>query len=168
MIESPIYDGFVKFVSQKRKSQALSYQVKFIGHNLPNRRNSHLKSFSTKKKLLSGSIRALRWVAGPQLLFSGSFDQSVIVWDVGGRRGTVYELQGHNNKLSALAYANSTQQLISAGEDSVIVLWEMNAMRKEAPTWIESDTCQHCTKPFYWNLRAMMDQRQIGLNRQHQ
>lgn len=43
----------------------------------------------------AGSIRALSWVAGPQLLFSGSFDQSVIVWDVGGRRGTVYELQGH-------------------------------------------------------------------------
>lgn len=42
-----------------------------------------------------GSIKALSWVAGPQLLFSGSFDQSVIVWDVGGRRGTVYELQGH-------------------------------------------------------------------------
>lgn len=77
-------------------------------------------------------------------------------------------MQGHNNKLSALAYANSTQQLISAGEDSVIVLWEMNAMRKEAPTWIESDTCQNCAKPFYWNLRAMMDQRQIGLIRQHQ
>lgn len=126
------------------------------------------KNTFLQKKIFIGSIRALRWVAGPQLLFSGSFDQSVIVWDVGGRRGTVYELQGHNNKLSALAYANSTQQLISAGEDSVIVLWEMNAMRKEAPTWIESDACQHCTKPFYWNLRAMMDQRQLGLNRQHQ
>lgn len=47
------------------------------------------------KNLFPGSVRALSWVAGPQLLFSGSFDQSVIVWDVGGRRGTVYELQGH-------------------------------------------------------------------------
>lgn len=45
--------------------------------------------------IFTGSVRALSWVAGPQLLFSGSFDQSVIVWDVGGRRGTVYELQGH-------------------------------------------------------------------------
>lgn len=44
---------------------------------------------------LSGSIRSLRWVPGPQLLFSGSFDNSILVWDVGGRKGTVYELHGH-------------------------------------------------------------------------
>lgn len=50
---------------------------------------------SLKNYNFVGSVRALSWVAGPQLLFSGSFDQSVIVWDVGGRRGTVYELQGH-------------------------------------------------------------------------
>lgn len=52
-------------------------------------------AFVTTFKGHTGSIRSLSWVAGPQLLFSGSCDQSVIVWDVGGRRGTVYELQGH-------------------------------------------------------------------------
>lgn len=44
---------------------------------------------------ISAGIRCLRWVEGPQLLFSGACDQSVIVWDVGGKRGTIYELQGH-------------------------------------------------------------------------
>jgi WD repeat and FYVE domain-containing protein 2 len=43
----------------------------------------------------SGSIRALAWSAEKKLLFSGSFDQSVIVWDIGGQQGTAYELQGH-------------------------------------------------------------------------
>lgn len=41
------------------------------------------------------SVRALTWAPLPQLLFSGSFDQSVIVWDIGEQRGTAYELQGH-------------------------------------------------------------------------
>jgi WD40 repeat protein len=50
---------------------------------------------------------------------------SVIVWDLGGRRGTTYELQGHQNKVSALGYCKGTQELISAGEDSVIVLWKV-------------------------------------------
>lgn len=104
----------------------------------------------------------------------------VFVWDVGGKRGTIYELQGHklvflflisrlvyiffifSNKVSSLAYANHTQQLISGGEDSVVVLWEMNAMRKEVPGWVESNSCQLCQRPFFWNFRAMMDQRQIG------
>lgn len=67
------------------------------------------------------------------------------------------------NKVSALVYAHTTQQLISGGEDSVLVFWEMNEMRKEVCEWVESDTCQLCTRPFFWNLRAMMDQRQFGM-----
>lgn len=43
----------------------------------------------------TGSIRTLGWDPSQQRLFSGSFDQSVIVWDIGGQRGTAYELQGH-------------------------------------------------------------------------
>lgn len=121
----------------------------------------------TTMKGHAGSVRALYWAEGPQLLFSGSYDQTVIVWDVGGKRGTTYELHGHNNKVSSLVYASNTQQLVSAGEDSVIVFWEMNAMRKVAPEWVESDTCQLCTRAFFWNLRAMIDQKQIGIRQHH-
>nr|CAD7402769.1 unnamed protein product [Timema cristinae] len=49
----------------------------------------------TNLKGHSGSIRSLAWDSDKQLLFSGSFDQSVIVWDIGGQQGTAYELQGH-------------------------------------------------------------------------
>lgn len=43
----------------------------------------------------------------------------------------------------------------------------MNQTRKETPEWSESDTCQLCSRPFFWNLRAMMDQRQLGLRQHH-
>lgn len=43
----------------------------------------------------TGSIRTLAWDSEKKLLFSGSFDQNVIVWDIGGQQGTAYELQGH-------------------------------------------------------------------------
>lgn len=66
-------------------------------------------AFVTTFKGHTGSIRSLSWVAGPQLLFSGSCDQSVIVWDVGGRRGTVYELQGH--KLVSFQIFKSTNYI---------------------------------------------------------
>lgn len=115
----------------------------------------------------TGSIRALAWDADKQLLFSGSFDQSVIVWDIGGQQGTAYELQGHHNKVTALSFANMHQQLVSGGEDSVLVFWDMACQRKETPEWRESDCCQRCGRPFFWNLRAMMDQRQLGLRQHH-
>lgn len=47
----------------------------------------------------SGSVRSLAWDSERQMLFSGSFDQTVIVWDIGGQQGNAYELQGHHNKV---------------------------------------------------------------------
>ncbi|XP_067622231.1 WD repeat and FYVE domain-containing protein 2 isoform X2 [Eurosta solidaginis] len=129
--------------------------------------DAHGAQFVNTFKGHNTSIRCLKWVEEHQLLFSGSCDQTIFVWDVGGKRGTIYELQGHSNKISGFAYANSTQQLISGGEDSVIVIWEMNAMRKEVPGWVEHNSCQLCQRPFFWNFRAMMDQRQIGLRQHH-
>ncbi|KAL1124551.1 hypothetical protein AAG570_001177 [Ranatra chinensis] len=79
----------------------------------------------------TGSIRALEWDPAGQRLFSGSFDQTIIVWDIGGRRGTAYELQGHRNKVTSLCYASLVRKLISGGEDSVMIMWDMTAQRKE-------------------------------------
>ena len=49
----------------------------------------------TDSLVFTGSVRSLAWDAQRSLLFSGSFDQSIIVWDIGGRQGTAFELQGH-------------------------------------------------------------------------
>jgi WD repeat and FYVE domain-containing protein 2 len=67
----------------------------FAGHILMLKLDPTGCTMVTTLKGHTGSLRALFWAAGPQLLFSGSFDQTVIVWDIGGKRGTVYELQGH-------------------------------------------------------------------------
>jgi len=47
--------------------------------------------------MLAGSIRSLSWDYERSLLFSASFDQVVVVWDIGGQRGTAFELQGHRS-----------------------------------------------------------------------
>jgi len=44
-----------------------------------------------------GSIRSLSWDEERSLLFSASFDQVVVVWDIGGQRGTAFELQAHRS-----------------------------------------------------------------------
>ncbi|XKL68203.1 hypothetical protein PGB90_003694 [Kerria lacca] len=115
----------------------------------------------------SGSIRTLTWDSNSRQLFSGSFDQSVVAWDIGGQKGTAYELQGHRNKVTALCYAPEKRILISGGEDNVIIFWEMGVHREETPSWIESNTCQLCCRPFFWNVRAMMDQKQFGIRQHH-
>ncbi|KAF5303192.1 hypothetical protein FQA39_LY10105 [Lamprigera yunnana] len=124
-------------------------------------------NFVTTLKGHSGSVRTLAWDFDRQMLFSGSFDQTVIVWDIGGQQGNAYELQGHHNKVAALCYLSGSKQLVSAGEDNVIVFWDMEQHRQETPEWVESNSCQLCNRPFFWNFRAMMDQRQLGLRQHH-
>lgn len=48
--------------------------------------------FVTSLKGHEGSIRCLTWDSHRELLFSGSFDQSIVVWDIGGKKGELYHL----------------------------------------------------------------------------
>ena len=115
----------------------------------------------------NGSIQSLTWDGKKGWLFSGSYDSSIFVWDVAGRKGTVFELHGHRNKVNCIAFVSDSQTLLSVGEDTNLVLWDMAARRFETSEWSESDTCQLCSRPFFWNLRAMYDQKQIGLRQHH-
>jgi WD40 repeat protein len=115
----------------------------------------------------AGAIRCLAWDPEKQMLFSGSFDQVIVCWDIGGKRGTAYELQGHHNKVTSLCYANTARLLLSAGEDCSVVAWTMDKKRRETPEWAESDFCQRCSRPFFWNIKAMVDQKIIGLRQHH-
>ncbi|XP_060073051.1 WD repeat and FYVE domain-containing protein 2-like [Ylistrum balloti] len=115
----------------------------------------------------SGSVRSLAWDAEKSLLFSGSFDQSVIVWDIGGRQGTAFELQGHHDKVAALAYSTGCKQLISGGDDMVLGIWSMDVKRIETPSWTENDSCEKCKAPFFWNVKKMWEERTIGIRQHH-
>src|ERR671939_1086 len=89
-------------------------------------------------------------------------------------------------KVTSLFFIPSAQKLISSGEDCVLISWCMNTRRKEVsvhhifhvnysqnvhheqtPAWAESDTCQRCTRPFFWNVKAMYEQKVIGLRQHH-
>ena len=43
----------------------------------------------------SGSVRSLCYDSERRILFSGGFDQVIVVWDIGTQQGTAYELVGH-------------------------------------------------------------------------
>lgn len=37
----------------------------------------------------------------------------------------------------------------------------------QTPQWVESDTCQQCNKPFFWNFRMMFDLKTMGMRQHH-
>ncbi|XP_075057942.1 WD repeat and FYVE domain-containing protein 1 isoform X1 [Mixophyes fleayi] len=114
-----------------------------------------------------GSISCLYWDPVQRYLFSGSSDQSIILWDIGGRQGRTIILQGHHDKVQGLCYLQLTRQLVSCSVDGGICVWNMDIDREEAPQWLESDSCQTCAQPFFWNIKQMWDTRSIGLRQHH-
>uniref|UniRef100_A0A672PZ49 WD repeat and FYVE domain-containing protein 2-like n=1 Tax=Sinocyclocheilus grahami TaxID=75366 RepID=A0A672PZ49_SINGR len=124
-------------------------------------------SLVTTFKGHTGNVTALCWDPVQRVLFSGSSDHSIIMWDIGGRKGTAFELQGHNDKVQGLCYASHTRQLISCGSDGGIVIWNMDVTRQETPEWLDSDSCQKCEQPFFWNFKQMWDSKKIGLRQHH-
>ncbi|XP_046854021.1 WD repeat and FYVE domain-containing protein 2-like isoform X2 [Xenia sp. Carnegie-2017] len=115
----------------------------------------------------SGSIGSLEWDFDRQQLYSGSFDDSVIVWDIGGGKGTALELHGHHSKVVGLACVSHSKRLFSISNDGVLGIWNMATKRKETPEWVDSDFCQYCRSPFFWAFKQMWDQKQIGLRQHH-
>uniref|UniRef100_A0A8D3C2S2 WD repeat and FYVE domain containing 2 n=1 Tax=Scophthalmus maximus TaxID=52904 RepID=A0A8D3C2S2_SCOMX len=124
-------------------------------------------SLVTTFKGHTGNVTALCWDPAQRVLFSGSSDHSIIMWDIGGRKGTAIELQGHNDKVQGLCYASHTRQLISCSSDGGIVIWNMDVTRQETPEWLDSDSCQKCEQPFFWNFKQMWDSKKIGLRQHH-
>ncbi|KAJ8246750.1 hypothetical protein GJAV_G00254990 [Gymnothorax javanicus] len=124
-------------------------------------------SLVTTFKGHTGSVTALCWDPVQRVLFSGSADHSIIMWDIGGGKGTAIELQGHNEKVQGLCYVPHTRQLISCGSDGGIIVWNMDVTRQETPEWQDSDSCQRCEQPFFWNFKQMWDSKRIGLRQHH-
>ncbi|KAG1932653.1 WD repeat and FYVE domain-containing protein [Pimephales promelas] len=124
-------------------------------------------SIITTLKGHEGSVAVLYWDPVQRWLFSGASDHSVIMWDIGGRQGRTLLLQGHHEKVQALRYLRLTHQLVSCSADGGMTVWNMDTTREEAPQWLESDSCQKCEQPFFWNIKQMWDTKTLGLRQHH-
>lgn len=124
-------------------------------------------SVITTLKGHEGSVTCLWWDPIQRLLFSGASDNSIIMWDIGGRKGRTLLLQGHHDKVQSLCYLQLTRQLVSCSSDGGIAVWNMDVSREEAPQWLESDSCQKCEQPFFWNIKQMWDTKTLGLRQHH-
>jgi WD40 repeat protein len=126
--------------------------------------NSAEKITTVKKH--TGTVQCLTFDSTRHLLYSGSHDRSVVVWDIKSPNFTTFELHGHENRVRNVLFCRGSNRLLSAGDDSMIVCWSLDAKREPPVKWHESDECEKCSSPFFWNLKLMWDAKTIG-GRQH-
>jgi len=120
-------------------------------------KNNHFLNFYL------GGVQTLLWDSEAEWLISGSFNTSIVVWDIGANLDIAVELIGHSDRVIGIYYEKSQHKLFTYSADGQIGIWPMNVKRGETPKWLESDNCQICHLPFFWNIRAMWTQKQIGL-----
>jgi len=113
------------------------------------------------------SVRTLCFDSERRILFSGGFDQIVVVWDIGSQKGTAYELTGHKSKIRALEYSVQTRLLLSSSDDGMIGVWNLDIERQETAEWGGGSACEKCSIPFFWNLKDMWSQKTIGVRQHH-
>lgn len=121
----------------------------------------------TRLSAHTGPISCLAWNRVREILYSGSHDNLVIMWDIGGKRGEAYELNGHSSKVTSMVVAPGTVRLYSADDTGKLVCWDMSANRLETPAWKNADSCEVCDTPFFWNLSAMWQRKVIGQRQHH-
>ncbi|CAL8093255.1 unnamed protein product [Calicophoron daubneyi] len=129
------------------------------------------------------AVTCLSWDSYNSRLFSCSTDHSVILWDIGGAKGSAIELQGHTKEVMGVHWWSSGNcskfestaknnekfkgMAISGGIDGLIIFWLMDPARMETPSWSESDTCQLCGAPFFWNVKKMWNIMSVGVRQHH-
>lgn len=115
----------------------------------------------------TGPISALAWNQVKEILYSGSHDNLVIMWDIGGKRGEAYELNGHSSKITNLVVAPGAARLFSADDTGKLICWDMSVGRLETPGWKSADNCEVCCTPFFWNITAMWQRKIVGQRQHH-
>lgn len=123
-------------------------------------------SFVTTLKGHQSSVRCLCYDTERRILYSGGFDQIIVVWDIGSQQGTAYELTGHKGKIRAL-YFSATHKLMSAAEDKVMGVWDLETERQETAEWGAGSACEKCGVPFFWNIKEMWAQKTVGVRQHH-
>jgi WD40 repeat protein len=123
--------------------------------------------FVTTLKGHQSSVRSLAYDQERRVLFSGGYDQIIVVWDIGSQKGTAYELTGHKAKLTDLCFSPQVKRLLSSSERGNVGIWDLDIQREETAEWGGGSTCEKCGIPFFWNVKDMWTRKIIGVRQHH-
>jgi WD40 repeat protein len=73
----------------------------------------------------TSEVTSLAFSPDGQTLVSGSFDQTIILWDVATRQPLGQPLTGHKGSVWSVAFSPDGETLATAGEDKTIILWDI-------------------------------------------
>ncbi len=71
--------------------------------------------------------------------------------------------RAHRGKIKALGYSTETRRLLSASDDGLVGVWDLDTERQETAEWGGGSKCEKCGVPFFWNVKEMWAQKKVGV-----
>jgi predicted amidohydrolase len=85
-------------------------------------RSPHLTTFLTGH---TNSVRSVAFSPDSKILASGSWDKTLILWDVASRQPLGQPLTGHTNTVRSVAFSPDGRTLASGSDDNTLILWDV-------------------------------------------
>ena len=79
------------------------------------------------------AVRSVVWSPNGKTLASGSWDSTIILWDLTTRKPLGPPLTGHTNAVYTLAWSSDGKILASGSWDSTIILWDVATRKPLGP-----------------------------------
>ena len=77
----------------------------------------------------TSTVSSVTFSSDNQILATGSYDKTVILWDVASRKPVGEPLKGHSSLVSSWAFSPDDKTLASGSYDGTVILWDV-ASRK--------------------------------------
>ncbi len=68
----------------------------------------------------------VRFSPDGKILASGSYDNSVILWDIATQRQIGPPLKGHTNNIAGLSFSYDGRYLAVGARDNLVILWDID------------------------------------------
>ncbi|XP_035767164.1 WD repeat and FYVE domain-containing protein 2 [Neolamprologus brichardi] len=111
-----------------------------------------------------GTYRTAAWVSGLQ------FDVETRHAFVGDQSGQVTILKLEQDICSLVTTFKGHTGTHTQAPSVLIEAQMINFLKcafPQTPEWLDSDSCQKCEQPFFWNFKQMWDSKKIGLRQHH-
>ena len=90
----------------------------------------------------------------------------ICAWLNSSRLRLVFHVTLCRGRVQSLCVCPTSKQLVSAGDDGLLIFWQLDVKRDVTPAWKTADRCEMCNAPFFWNWRQIWDEKRLVVNRQ--
>lgn len=113
-----------QLTKRSRVTEIVAVDQAVVAPKRPGERSSGLQAPTMLLSGHSAAVYSLKFSPSGQHLASGSFDRTILLWDVYGECRNYNVLSGHKNAVLEVQWTYDSAQVVSSSADKTVALWD--------------------------------------------